>query len=401
MSLGHGTSMVRSGLVFHYDMSNTAKSWKGMPTTNLITNPKPINTTGYTAAGGAGSVTYVDESVYWVRTSYDVWGAYFTFDPFFNGTLDTGAVYTISFMWKSLSDFSSSLFHYNLVQGNGVSVAASANNITLYSTYVVDGWYQFKYSFTPVNAGVGNAYNRLQVSQVSPSALVTRMYIKNVQFEKSPFITPFINGTRSNTQAIVDLTKNYTITATSLSYAADNTFSFNGTSSVLTSPLPQQLLSTGFSVSVIFNYNQTTTNDNLISWGSGAFNGTTYAWEIRIRGGSGTNVEFSPGVGPGGTGTPNRLSYNQGTNPLNGRIAIIDVTMLANGVASIYENGVLKNSLSYSGIGLYTTTNNLAIGHGSDTFFPGDIYSTKIYNRALSAAEVSQNFEAVRGRYGI
>lgn len=31
----------------------------------------------------------------------------------------------------------------------------------------------------------------------------------------------------------------------------------------------------------------------------------------------------------------------------------------------------------------------------------GNIYGIKIYNRALSAAEIKQNFEALRGRYGI
>lgn len=33
--------------------------------------------------------------------------------------------------------------------------------------------------------------------------------------------------------------------------------------------------------------------------------------------------------------------------------------------------------------------------------FPGDISSVKIYDRALSDAEIRQNFEAIRGRYGI
>lgn len=34
MSLVHGASINRNGLVFQYDMANTAKSWKGKPTTN-------------------------------------------------------------------------------------------------------------------------------------------------------------------------------------------------------------------------------------------------------------------------------------------------------------------------------------------------------------------------------
>jgi hypothetical protein len=33
--------------------------------------------------------------------------------------------------------------------------------------------------------------------------------------------------------------------------------------------------------------------------------------------------------------------------------------------------------------------------------FLGNIYNTMLYNRALTALEVLQNFNALRGRYGI
>jgi len=38
---------------------------------------------------------------------------------------------------------------------------------------------------------------------------------------------------------------------------------------------------------------------------------------------------------------------------------------------------------------------------GNEGYFTGYIPNTQIYNRALSAAEVQQNFNALRGRYGI
>ena len=37
----------------------------------------------------------------------------------------------------------------------------------------------------------------------------------------------------------------------------------------------------------------------------------------------------------------------------------------------------------------------------TNTYFQGDIPIARVYNRALSAQEVAQNFEAMRGRYGI
>jgi hypothetical protein len=66
-----------------------------------------------------------------------------------------------------------------------------------------------------------------------------------------------------------------------------------------------------------------------------------------------------------------------------------------------YINGVLvKTGSSSDTIG---SVNNFRMGtntSGSETY-NGNIYNVSIYNRALSTAEVSQNFNALRGRYGI
>jgi len=52
----------------------------------------------------------------------------------------------------------------------------------------------------------------------------------------------------------------------------------------------------------------------------------------------------------------------------------------------------------------------MALGHatsfGDDKstayrIIQGNIYSIKIYNRALTSAEIRQNFNALRGRFGI
>jgi hypothetical protein len=40
-------------------------------------------------------------------------------------------------------------------------------------------------------------------------------------------------------------------------------------------------------------------------------------------------------------------------------------------------------------------------GVSEGAFFNGNVGNVQIYNRALSATEVQQNFNALRGRYGI
>lgn len=66
----------------------------------------------------------------------------------------------------------------------------------------------------------------------------------------------------------------------------------------------------------------------------------------------------------------------------------------------LYVDGVQVGSNINLG---YTGSLTLRIGrdgNGTDAF-NGTIYNAHIYNRALSAAEIRQNFNATRGRYGI
>ena len=66
-----------------------------------------------------------------------------------------------------------------------------------------------------------------------------------------------------------------------------------------------------------------------------------------------------------------------------------------------YQNATLPQSSSLSG-NLYTTTSPIQLASSKyGNFAPSSISNFKIYNRALSAAEITQNFNALRGRYGI
>jgi hypothetical protein len=70
--------------------------------------------------------------------------------------------------------------------------------------------------------------------------------------------------------------------------------------------------------------------------------------------------------------------------------------------AKIYVNGVLRNTNSSISTGPTSNTQPLLIGSRSgSTGFGGSIGGVKIYNRALTAQEILQNFNATRGRYGI
>ena len=66
-----------------------------------------------------------------------------------------------------------------------------------------------------------------------------------------------------------------------------------------------------------------------------------------------------------------------------------------------YENGVLRSSSTFTDSNIRTSSNSLKIGNGWSPAFGGKIPQTQIYNRALSAAEIQQNFNATKTRYGL
>lgn len=78
----------------------------------------------------------------------------------------------------------------------------------------------------------------------------------------------------------------------------------------------------------------------------------------------------------------------------------------ANTVEKIYINGILNNTATFAGQQTdYSPPRAFTIGDGRETAtwypFKGKISSARVYTKTLSAAEVSQNFNALRGRYGI
>jgi len=72
----------------------------------------------------------------------------------------------------------------------------------------------------------------------------------------------------------------------------------------------------------------------------------------------------------------------------------------------LYLNGMIVGSLSYTG-GVTTTSVPMCIGANPQTgtapvfYLNGRIFSSQIYNRALSATEVLQNYNATKTRFGL
>ena len=110
------------------------------------------------------------------------------------------------------------------------------------------------------------------------------------------------------------------------------------------------------------------------------------------------------------TGANGRVQYiNPSNYILDNTWYNLTVSHASGSTPNIYKNAILSTSHTFTeGNGTYalgTNANPAAINadipRGLITSFNGNIPQVSIYNRALSAAEIQQNFNALRGRFGI
>jgi hypothetical protein len=211
------------------------------------------------------------------------------------------------------------------------------------------------------------------------------VWMKNCQVEQGTFGTPYTPGTRSTSNSIIDLTGTNTLTATSLTYAANNTFSFNGSSNYIDVGNPTSLqLSVGITICAWVRPNSVSSLGNIVS--------KNYNAGYRFRIGQFNEVWWYV--------SGNFVYSNNNLVPNN--IWSQVVVSGDSGGLKAYVNGVLVASNSTPYAPTAANTSNLLIGTlGGVETFDGTISIVQIYNRSLSAAEIKQNFNALRGRFGI
>ena len=394
---GYGKIAGADALVFAYDTGDTRNSYKGEPTENLITNPLPTSTSGFNSSGGTGTVTYdeVEKAIKWEQTAYSSWGTYFNIHPAFTGTLDTNAQYTFSFEYKSQKEFADSLMTHQVVQGNGQSPATTNENITSDTYGEVNGWKQYRVTFTPSNSGVSSAYNRIITGNRGTDVL--RMWFRNIQFEKKSHKTSFTAGTRSATQGLLDLTGNRDLNLSTVSFDSDAQMIFDGTDDMieLTDNPQSGMNSVSWEFVSYFDLvhdNETSTYRQLYIQESSVWIGQYFDY-IGIDIQKDNNVWFD---GNGGRNTNSKIG------PVNsGQYYHVVFTWDGTNVKG-YLNGELGFTTAISGLtGIRPGSAPRRIGRRSGNPLIGQLPSTKLYSRALTAAEVKNNFNNYKGRFNL
>lgn len=308
-----------------------------------------------------------------------------------DASVTAGVQHTVSFWTRSVTPsavgqyLSYSIYNYGVTTPTGHGFTAYLGPVGV--------WTKQQMTFTP-----NNPY---AISYWFPSTGQMKVDVSNIQFETGTIANNFAPGSRSSTQVLLDQTNNSTPTATSLTYSSDGTFSFNGSSSSVTG-----------SVNSI-HYPSTNSIDR--------------SWEVFVKPTitHSTAGLFGHVVGAGCTYYCNggvciwsgNYAFNwfdnsayqfldSGVAATSGQWAhVVGTYSSSDGKTRIYVNGVLRNTsgsstnLNYGGNAYYYQTGYLS---ASGNYFTGNMSVVKYYyNKALSAGEVQQNFNALRGRYGI
>jgi hypothetical protein len=212
------------------------------------------------------------------------------------------------------------------------------------------------------------------------------------QVEAGSVATTFVAGTRSNTQVLQDLTGRNVITANSLTYNTDNTFSFNGPDYV---SLPSTALNGLTSWTIDFWLQRTTANANSIDTFLTCGAGNDFLWYFR---------------NPDNTITLENTAASSLAYPVTTGVPFNFTATGTGGSVSVYKDGALLGTMSNTTTITVGSTIGIILGQEMDSqsgsfdsaqAWKGRIFSARFYNRVLSAAEIFSNFTASRLRYGI
>jgi hypothetical protein len=400
MALGHGPTIITNGLALALDAADS-NSYDGnenlishsastsgivlgvigsggsLPTGWGIDQGQPGTTLEIIGYGVENGLNYIDLKFSGTTTTTNRW----LVRPGNPLTLTSGVTYNSSVYARTISgtptDYRS---FYNAY------LAFTNSTLTRYSG-----------NFTSGSTGI--SYPRLDIGYNSVGTVMNfTVRVAGFQLETGSVTNPYYptTGTAKNRgSTIIDLSNNSnagTLTnGPTYSSANGGSIVFDGTNDYVQKSSATINLSAGVTMEMIFK----STDMNSRAQGFMQFNsaGNNYINFYTPGNGFLRWETWVPAPTAGGAyTTPTTLSNNTWYHA---------VGTYTNGSSVLYINGVSVASASLTP-GTYSSsyTGNIVIGQYAG-YMSGNIAKASIYNRALSAAEIQQNFNALRGRFGI
>jgi len=296
----------------------------------------------------------------------------------------SGDTWTVSVYAKASSSLSGCQIFIFGVNSSGSFVEAPAS-----STNLTTDWQRVSYTFTFTNANT--RFIQVRLDGPDSGALGQTIWWDGLQVENQPSMTTF-DGTRTTTATLIDSLGNITRPVNSPTISNDGVISFDGTNDYLLSPNDLYVYpSQGFAIGMWIKQGATQVSSGWNYFLRSDYPGNVF--ELGTYGTTGGIFAFKDNGINVAVSTPNiSTGYNYvvfGTD--NNRLPYM-YTVNASGTTT---------STSTSQFTDFPLNLKQLFGGWFSSYYKCDIKLLQVYNRALTAAEVSQNFGALRSRFGI
>jgi hypothetical protein len=164
---------------------------------------------------------------------------------------------------------------------------------------------------------------------------------------------------------------------------------FNGTNQYISTNIYANnigIYNASYTTEAVFSATNAASSDSMV-FGSEASGQTRKGWHLGMRSNAFYFGQYANDFG-GGTAVSNIIYH------------VVWVLNLSISTGYIYVNGRLVVSGGLSGF-IPDNPIWLAQAYAANTYFGGDIYLARIYNRVLSESEIFQNYNALKARYRI
>lgn len=394
-----GPNIERDGLVFGYDSSYplstnaiSSRFYAGEPTTNISSTH---HVSGHNSGNYGNVVTVADapeKGIGWKKVTISNRGSNFRIAQWAYTTHTSNVVYSHSavFDWGNMRDRG----YYMPFDGNGGGTRNyfkngdySTNGGNVINAAMKDGHFGSNIVKSGTHVHAWFIYN----NSVNVSGLNDYFYYKEYQVEINTTPTPYTSGTRSSTQSLIDLKRTTDIDVDDVSFNSTGQLTFDGTDDVIEISDPNVSSSTGFSIEMIIKPNNASSSPMVITPNSAGidhfvrFNSNGRLYMRMVVAADSTVQDFTT------TTSLSSTDYHH-----------ITFTFKQSEGGKAYYNSSLETSAS-ANFTAQNWSNVWKIGQrGNNTFFfNGELPILKIHNKVLSSAEVKQNFNAYKNRFGL
>lgn len=413
-TVNNGPQIVRNGLILDLDAGY-------MRSYSPNVHPNPTNIFAWSGTGNNNCTLSGDISVSrqygsiplkMVMTGTDPYVGSYNSPTWNLAPAASGQTWTLSFYAKASETVTGNCFIFG-APSSGIIVEAPSTSFT-----VTTSWQRF--TFTTTLSNVSTAFIQMRFGGSSGQVGKT-IWWDGVQLERASAATNFNPFYIGNTtwRDVSGLSNSFTLN-NNPTYS-NNLFTLNGTtqffsisaaSGFFISSTNNFYADVGYAwtISVWFKFpvSPTSLRDATVAGGncsyclvgnSGGIGGAE-TLSLFVSGISGTSAGFHPYYCVVGVrGSKTQLSVGSvNTNTWN------NVVITWNGSAGRgYFNGIDRGALNIGANGMQVSgyTIGATAGGASAHLFEGNISLARVYNRALTATEVSQNYEAVKSRFGL